>query len=215
MTRMTKEDRQLIIEESCYYSHDFLLKSGWDGSVPIDLSPLVRSIGIHVHYQDLTIDLRSSLVKTPEGIIDLVINTSLSPGAKRHFLAMNIAHVVEQEVLYESQKRTYSYIHSTRDKDNTASNIFAHYFAVDMLIPTDEFIQFDLEGLTDAQMAKKFVVTVEDIELKKEMVKMQEDDLIQEISDQKFEDDHPMLGNLIWFRSKKSKKRNHDDNIVS
>lgn len=167
-------DEQKTIGENAHdIAYDILLESGWDGTLPIDLEGIMDQYGIDHKDVSLIKGLYSSLVRTREGRIDLAVNEDLPFLNAKYLRAINLGHVVERDCISKRTDDEYYFTHM-KDEERTVHDVFAEVFALSLLIPSGEFQRCEEEGLTDAQLAQVFKVTVHQIVKKREQMKKME-----------------------------------------
>jgi Zn-dependent peptidase ImmA (M78 family) len=142
-----------------------LLNATWPGGVPVDPVAVARKAGLRVLYAPLDDDTLGALVKRPGEDPTILISQSDGENRKRFTCAHELGHFVRR-----SEERT-EYI--TLDLRSTLSaaetdqeEIYANEFAACLLMPADDVKTLQEAGLSDLELAIRFKVSREALELR-------------------------------------------------
>lgn len=133
-----------------------LLNELWDGELPVDLSPIVRALGVRSYRAHLGDQIRAVVSKSKGRESIIVVNSSEPENRGRFALAHQLGHVIERAQIAGDEEYSFRDMRNPRDYD--LHELFADELAGALLMPEDEITRFEDEDLTAGQIAATFQV---------------------------------------------------------
>lgn len=136
------------------------LETYWDRTFPVDPVKIARQLGMEVWVADLPDAESGRIVKKDGSPAEIYLARDEPYGRQNFTCAHELGHWFERE---EQDDQEYSFVdHRTDgyDKNRSAHEWFADWFAANLLMPAREFIEAVDEGLLLRDLAQRFGVTM-------------------------------------------------------
>lgn len=155
----TTYDTTVTIQDDAAYDAERVLRSAWRrGAYPVDPVRIAHALGINVVDAYLDPDVAGALVKESGRDPVILVNGSDSGNRKRFTIAHELGHFVKRaDADYEYVDRRDTLSSTGHDPDE----VYANAFAGNLLMPGDAVADLVKEGAGDLEMAIRFGVSRE------------------------------------------------------
>jgi Zn-dependent peptidase ImmA (M78 family) len=152
-------DELMAIQDDAKKDAEAILRTVWGGfGFPVDPVRIARVLGVNVVDADLAGDVAGAIVKELGKDPVILVNRNDRPQRKRFTVAHEIGHFVkrgDEPFEYVDRRDTLSTLGSNPEE------IYANSFAANLLMPEAEVKRLDNEKMTDIEMALRFGVSRE------------------------------------------------------
>lgn len=161
-----EEDQSLTLRQAAIkHAATVTSMTQCDLRIPVNIDLVAEAVNLEVCATTLIPGLFSSLIKGPDGKVNMAINADLPEEDFRYYYMMNVGHVVwEKSYGYKDE---YEYYHLI-DEEKLFVDVYADIFAREILIPTFDFTRMQQEGVEEEELRLIFKVRQKDIDKKKE-----------------------------------------------
>lgn len=136
-----------------------LLRSGWDGTFPVKLGGITRTLDAEVLMEHLSPELSGFIVKkTGDDTAHIVLNASESAERQRFTWAHELGHLIERASVAGDDD--YSFVDTRSSTRYDLHEFFADEFAGSLLMPAREIKRLEEIGMSAAGMATHFGVSL-------------------------------------------------------
>ena len=139
--------------------------------VPVDVVALCKELDIELSYEDMSDNLSGQIEKKEDGSYKITVNKNDGLTRQRFTIAHEIGHYTLHRVLIGNgltENRMYRSVHgkfnntSISNFQETEANSFAAY----LLMPDEKIDESIKEGLSSPEIAERFVVSKQAMDIK-------------------------------------------------
>lgn len=150
----------MLVKEVAADEAKAVLQSHWNGSFPVDVDSIARSLGIRVSRASLPEGTSGMILKRPGLDAQIMVERSDAPLRQRFTTAHELGHFVERTVVQSTPDDDFGFVDRRNAKTSDLHEFFANEFAANLLMPRDEVQRCSNAQMSVIAMAARFGVSV-------------------------------------------------------